>query len=97
MKHLVTGGGDNLVKVWREEGDGWICEEKLEGHTDWVRDVAWAPSVGLPISRIASCSQDCKVIIWTRDENAGRKWISKVSRIHVLYIVYSICYYGNHQ
>lgn len=78
VKHLVTGGGDNLVKVWREEGDGWICEEKLEGHTDWVRDVAWAPSVGLPISRIASCSQDCKVIIWTRDENAGRKWISKV-------------------
>lgn len=32
-------------------------EEKLEGHTDWVRDVAWAPSIGLPLSRIASCSQ----------------------------------------
>ena len=56
-KRLVTGGGDNLVKVWREEGDGWVCEEKLDGHTDWVRDVAWSPSVGLPLSRIASCSQ----------------------------------------
>ena len=56
-KRLVTGGGDNSVKVWREEGDSWIMEDKLEGHTDWVRDVAWAPSIGLPISRIASCSQ----------------------------------------
>ena len=41
----------------REEGDEWVLEEKLEGHSDWVRDVAWCPSVGLPISRIASCSQ----------------------------------------
>ena len=41
----------------REEGDGWVTEDKLEGHSDWVRDVAWCPSVGLPLSRIASCSQ----------------------------------------
>ena len=53
----MTGGGDNSVKVWREEGDSWTMEDKLEGHTDWVRDVAWAPSIGLPVSRIASCSQ----------------------------------------
>ena len=32
-------------------------EQKLEAHSDWVRDVAWAPSVGLPKSVIASCSQ----------------------------------------
>eukprot|EP00003_Mantamonas_plastica_P031323 TRINITY_DN80_c0_g1_i8.p2 TRINITY_DN80_c0_g1~~TRINITY_DN80_c0_g1_i8.p2 ORF type:complete len:150 (-),score=64.40 TRINITY_DN80_c0_g1_i8:63-512(-) len=37
------------------------------GHNDWVRDVAWAPSVGLPTSTIASCSQDKKVIIWTQE------------------------------
>ena len=41
----------------REENDEWVIEEKLEGHNDWVRDVAWCPSIGLPISRIASCSQ----------------------------------------
>ena len=41
----------------REENDSWVLEDKLEAHTDWVRDVAWAPSVGLPSSRIASCSQ----------------------------------------
>lgn len=32
-------------------------EKKLEGHSDWVRDVAWAPSTGLSRSQIASCSQ----------------------------------------
>ena len=46
-----------LLRCVREEGDGWVTEDKLEGHSDWVRDVAWCPSVGLPLSRIASCSQ----------------------------------------
>lgn len=41
----------------REESGEWVLEEKLEGHGDWVRDVAWCPGIGLPISRIASCSQ----------------------------------------
>ena len=44
-------------KMYREESDSWVLEEKLDSHTDWVRDVAWCPSIGLPISRIASCSQ----------------------------------------
>ena len=45
------------VCVCREENGEWVMEEKLEGHSDWVRDVAWCPGIGLPISRIASCSQ----------------------------------------
>ena len=78
VKRIVTGGGDNLVKIWREENDNWILEDKLEEHSDWVRDVAWAPSVGLPRSRIASCSQDGKVIVWTKDESSGENWNPKV-------------------
>ena len=39
----------------------------LEGHTDWVRDVAWAPNIRLPRSYIATASQDKSVIIWTKD------------------------------
>jgi len=39
----------------------------LEGHTDWVRDVAWAPNIGLPRSYIATASQDKTVVIWTKD------------------------------
>lgn len=47
-----------LLLSFREGADGqWTEERRLEGHKDWVRDVAWAPSIGLPHSTIASCSQ----------------------------------------
>ena len=41
----------------REETKEWAIEETLDGHSDWVRDVAWAPNTGLPASYIASASQ----------------------------------------
>lgn len=71
-KQFVTGGCDSLVKIWKYDDlkDEWVEEQKLEAHTDWVRDVAWAPSVGTSRSTIASCSQDCRVILWTCDANA---------------------------
>ncbi|KAJ3385542.1 GTPase-activating protein S13 [Entophlyctis sp. JEL0112] len=79
-KRLVSGGCDNLVKIWREENGVWKEEATLAGHSDWVRDVAWAPSIGLPASYIASCSQDKTVIIWTKDASAvatGGQWTRK--------------------
>eukprot|EP00322_Chrysochromulina_rotalis_P006012 CAMPEP_0115830130 /NCGR_PEP_ID=MMETSP0287-20121206/1459_1 /TAXON_ID=412157 /ORGANISM="Chrysochromulina rotalis, Strain UIO044" /LENGTH=280 /DNA_ID=CAMNT_0003283425 /DNA_START=24 /DNA_END=863 /DNA_ORIENTATION=+ len=71
---LVTGGCDNLVKIWAfdEAAAGWLEAEALPAvHTDWVRDVAWAPTVGGAPEVIASCSQDKKVAIWTRDRAQG--------------------------
>ena len=47
----------------REEDGQWVEEQKLEAHSDWVRDVAWAPSIGLPKSIIASCSQVRKSLV----------------------------------
>jgi len=57
------------VKIWgyRDDSQSWVEEEILEGHTDWVRDVAWAPNIGLPRSYIATASQDKTVMIWTKD------------------------------
>lgn len=63
-KAFPSRGGETLPLpfrlyscVFREEDSQWKEEQKLEAHSDWVRDVAWAPSIGLPTSTIASCSQ----------------------------------------
>ncbi|KAF8452131.1 protein transporter SEC13 [Boletus edulis BED1] len=59
FKRFASAGCDNLVKIWsfREDTQTWVEEETLEGHGDWVRDVAWAPNIGLPRSYIATASQ----------------------------------------
>lgn len=59
VKRFATAGCDNAVRIWayRDDAQSWVEEEVLEGHTDWVRDVAWAPNIGLPRSYIATASQ----------------------------------------
>jgi protein transport protein SEC13 len=73
-RRFVSGGCDNLVKIWKfnPEQKTYLLEHTLEGHSDWVRDVAWSPSV-LVRSYIASASQDRSVIIWTQDK-PGSTW-----------------------
>ena len=77
-KRLVSCGCDNLVKVWRfnDAENQWVVEDVLEGHADWVRDVAWAPSVGLASATIASCSQDATCVIWTKEDGSST-WTRK--------------------
>lgn len=51
----------NVVQVWQlDAASGQWAQQgpALSGHSDWVRDVAWAPNLGLPRSTIASCGQD---------------------------------------
>lgn len=76
VKRFATAGCDNLVKIWgfKEESQSWVEEEILEGHADWVRDVAWAPNIGLPRSYIATASQDKTVAIWTKDSPSAA-WV----------------------
>lgn len=71
---LASGGSDCAVKVWRydEAGRRWVQSgPTLQGHSDWVRDVAWAPGLGLPGSTIASAGQDGRLIAWAEREDGG--------------------------
>jgi protein transport protein SEC13 len=75
---IVTGGCDNLVKIWHcDEDETWAEAAVLPGiHTDWVRDVAWSVSPGAPDGAvIASCAQDHLVVVWTE---ASGQWSAKV-------------------
>jgi WD40 repeat protein len=65
-QRIASGGCDNCVRIWRFNGqeqrwhkDAELRREGQTAHDDWVRDVAWAPSVGLPGSLIATCGQVC--------------------------------------
>lgn len=78
-RRFVTGGCDNTLKIWVFDpatGGYKLEREPLTGHTDWVRDVAWSPTV-LQKSYIASASQDKTVRIWT-SEGTSFEWASKV-------------------
>ena len=79
VQKLCSGGCDNTVKIWKLTNGAWKmdCFPALQKHDDWVRDVAWAPNLGLPKSTVASASQDGKVIIWTVAKD-GDKWEHKV-------------------
>uniref|UniRef100_M4BR10 Anaphase-promoting complex subunit 4 WD40 domain-containing protein n=1 Tax=Hyaloperonospora arabidopsidis (strain Emoy2) TaxID=559515 RepID=M4BR10_HYAAE len=86
IQRVVTGSCNQAITIWRivsvpEEGETsgscyWEIENTpLYGHNDWVRDVAWAPNVGLPANVIASGSDDHTVRVWTQNE-AGGEWSS---------------------
>lgn len=79
VKKFATGGCDSLIKLWNYNASSnqWTLEETLEGHTDWVRDVAFSPGVGLPRTYLASCGQDKQVIVWTQD-GPGQGWNRKL-------------------
>ena len=74
VRRLASAGCDNTVKVWlyNEAARRWQQDgATLTGHGDWVRDVAWAPNLGLPKNTLASAGQDGKVIIWTERQEGG--------------------------
>lgn len=81
-RRFATGGCDNLIRIWKYDPAAasqhhYKQEVELEGHGDWVRDVAWSPTV-LQKSYIASASQDRTVKIWTsEDSTAGAQWACK--------------------
>lgn len=86
IRRFVTGGSDNFLRLWAFDAASQTYKqerEPLTGHTDWVRDVAWSPTV-LQKSYIASASQDKTVRIWTSDPAQPGHWNSKVINFDVV-------------
>eukprot|EP00211_Chloroparvula_japonica_P007666 CAMPEP_0119131854 /NCGR_PEP_ID=MMETSP1310-20130426/10734_1 /TAXON_ID=464262 /ORGANISM="Genus nov. species nov., Strain RCC2339" /LENGTH=329 /DNA_ID=CAMNT_0007122449 /DNA_START=21 /DNA_END=1010 /DNA_ORIENTATION=- len=66
---LATGGCDNTIQIFSADEEGtWNLVSTLSRHEDWVRDVAWAPDVGLPSAPLASCGHDGAVYVWNERE-----------------------------
>lgn len=59
VKRFASAGCDNAIRLWgwNEEGKEWVEDQVLEGHQDWIRDVAFAPNIGLPRTYLASAGQ----------------------------------------
>jgi len=76
---FATGSCDNLVRVWTQSGaDGsWASPVALpQMHSDWVRDVAWAPSTVSTGNLIASCSEDGSVVLWSQSQPED-EWVAQ--------------------
>ena len=72
-KRLVTGGNDNEVQLWElRDGDQEPIKTSIGSHTDWVRDVAWCPNIGLMNEMIASCSEDGTCKVWVSQSVADQ-------------------------
>lgn len=68
---FVTGGCDNIIKIWKFSSHLTNLEtieekspttsglniESLKEHKDWVRDVCWLKYVGYANDTIATCSE----------------------------------------
>ncbi|KAF4047330.1 WD domain G-beta repeat [Phytophthora infestans] len=88
VQRVVTGSCNHAVTIWQfvtapqEDSNAgnsyWkVVITPFYGHNDWVRDVVWAPNVGIPANAIASGSDDHTVRVWTQDEADG-EWASHV-------------------
>jgi protein transport protein SEC13 len=66
MRRLASGGCDQGVRLWSHSPDGvWRAEgPPLALHTGWIRDLAFAPNLGLPHTCIATAGQDGKIVAW---------------------------------
>jgi len=92
MAKVASGGCDNKVRLWQVGPNPGqmtpLAELPEPGHTDWVRDVAWAPSIGLPHNILATGSQDHHVMIWHEIQNGGATTYEKRAQVQLPAVVW---------
>ena len=59
---LASCGYDNTIKLYREDGDDWVCFETLTGHESTV----WAIDFNRDGDKLVSVSDDRTVRVWHR-------------------------------
>jgi len=74
LPKFASASCDKTVKIWEyQEGHEnkfvAVAELKDQGHSDWVRDVTWSPSIGAPYETLVSCSEDGTVIFWKNSKS----------------------------
>jgi len=62
---VAEGDETSNTAQWEIDAEG-VCGGDLR-HSDWVRDVAWAPAPFGGQDVVASCSEDGTVFIWTKN------------------------------
>jgi len=67
--HLITAGQDGYLRLYAH---GQL-QTSWKAHDDWIRDVAWSPSLVPDWHRFASCAHG-SVKIWTQKD--GGDWTS---------------------
>lgn len=88
LPRIATAGCDNCMRIyvgneqgrWTLEYTSPIGSASTAGHTDWIRDVAWAPCLLPNHNTIATCSEDRTVMIWNQPPPSTNKseWIGTV-------------------
>lgn len=60
---LYSSAYDDLIKLWRETNDEWICFQTLSGHLGTV----WGLAVSSEDRAVVSCSDDRSIRLWHID------------------------------
>ncbi|KAK9471292.1 protein transport protein SEC13 [Dipodascopsis tothii] len=76
-RRFASAGVDGVIRVWVYDtaANTYAEEATLRGHTDWIRDLAFAPSVVSSRVYLASAGQDGKVLVHVRD--GSFEWTAK--------------------